>query len=344
MCTNPRYIINPLIKKLREKGDFNSDSVYMPESKFYIKTLNYKSNGLVSVENYDNTFRFQDSQNNWHSVPHYIKVGCRKCHECRKQQCNEIVSRLQLELNKHKDFAFFVTLTYSDDFLPLNSDDCNTFIPSLRKSDLQKFFKRLRINLSRDNVDITNFKYYAIGEYGFKNTNNCRPHYHCIIYTDQLPVNIFHDYVATAWELGNIDVKICETNMLRYCANAHTSNSKFFPRHELADIPFCIFSKGLGVPNDDDFSYIRVHKNVYVDGCNYPLPKYVKNKVFRKDEQRRLFLIRSNSNGCVDDFSKQLDDKRNYTSSELNEIRVKYEHDNKELTKRHFDKYVLKRK
>lgn len=64
------------------------------------------------------------------------------------------------------DKSVFITLTYSDEYLPPNS--------SLRKTDLQKFFKRLRKNLLGRKI-----KYYACGEYGSR-TN--RPHYHAIIF------------------------------------------------------------------------------------------------------------------------------------------------------------------
>lgn len=58
----------------------------------------------------------------------------------------------------------FLTLTYDDEHLPEN----NTLV----KSDLQKFFKRLRKQHG-------SFRYYAAGEYG---DNTQRPHYHVIVF------------------------------------------------------------------------------------------------------------------------------------------------------------------
>ena len=75
--------------------------------------------------------------------------------------------RLWHELPYHQS-SIFLTLTYDDDNLPPNA--------SLSKSDLQKFFKRLRKDLSYVDRKI---KYFAAGEYGPK-TN--RPHYHAIVF------------------------------------------------------------------------------------------------------------------------------------------------------------------
>lgn len=341
MCINPRYIINPTIKKLREKGEFDVSSTYPANFRFNLKNLSFSKYG-VSKQNYDNTYTFFDSNGKKYSLPHYIKVGCRKCHECLKQRTNEIVSRLQLELNNHHDFAFFVTLTYDDLHVPTIMTDKVTLM-TLQKTDLQKFFKRLKMRLFRKGLDIADFKYYAIGEYGFKNTSNKRPHYHCIVYFDKLPFNEFYDEIVKSWQFGQIDVKQCETNMLRYCANAHSSSTKFFPIEEFCAKPFSIFSKGLGIPNNVDFNYIKLHKNVYVDGSSYPLDRYVKGKVFSNTEKKQQYYYRSVCNGIEDDFSKRLD-KEFYSDKEFKSLFQKIDNETKELTNRYFNKYILKRK
>lgn len=342
MCINPRYIINPTIKKLREKGEFDVSSTYPANFRFNLKNLDFTKDG-VSKQCFDNTYTFYDSSGKKYSVPHYIKVGCRKCHECLKQRTNEIVSRLQLELNKHNDFAFFVTLTYDDLHVPTILTDRETLM-TLQKRDLQLFFKRLKMRLYRKGLEVDNFKYYAIGEYGFKNTSNKRPHYHAIVFYDNLPFNEFYDEIAKCWQFGQIDVKQCETNMLRYCANAHSSSTKFFPIDEFCAKPFSIFSKGLGIPNDDDYHYIKLHKNVFVDGSAYPLDRYVKSKVFSTFEKKRQYYYRSVCNGIEDDLCKRFDDTKNYSYKQFNQLLAKTENDLNELTNRYFNKYILKRK
>jgi hypothetical protein len=60
----------------------------------------------------------------------------------------------------------FITLTYNDDNIPENG--------SLRKRDLQLFFKRLRKSLPNKRI-----RYYACGEYG---EELGRPHYHACLF------------------------------------------------------------------------------------------------------------------------------------------------------------------
>lgn len=101
------------------------------------------------------------------TVPDYpegLEVPCGKCYLCRMKRRTEWSARLYAEL-PYWDRHSFVTLTYQDKDVPKNM--------SLRKIDLQKFFKRLRKNTNRK------LKYYAVGEYGKK---TWRPHYHQIIF------------------------------------------------------------------------------------------------------------------------------------------------------------------
>jgi len=69
----------------------------------------------------------------------------------------------------------FITLTYNDENIPPQG--------SLRKMDFQKFFKRLRQHLVRENCKIP-LRYYQCGEYGEKLG---RPHYHAIIFGYDFP-------------------------------------------------------------------------------------------------------------------------------------------------------------
>lgn len=93
---------------------------------------------------------------------------CGKCMPCRIKRVSEWQLRLCMELKSWK-YASFVTLTYNNESLPKTVQG----VPTLVKSDLQKFIKRLRKNLKRK------IKYFACGEYG---ETNKRPHYHLIIY------------------------------------------------------------------------------------------------------------------------------------------------------------------
>lgn len=104
-----------------------------------------------------------------YSVSEYLDVPCCKCLACRINHAQEWSMRIMHEL-PYWDYATFLTLTYDDDHIPSDF--------SIHKKDLQLFFKRLRINLSRAGYD-SNIRYFSAGEYG---ENSCRPHYHSIIF------------------------------------------------------------------------------------------------------------------------------------------------------------------
>lgn len=74
-----------------------------------------------------------------------------------------------LESFCHTENAF-VTLTYSDDNLPLNKDGLGT----LRPDDMQAWLKRFRVAVEPRKV-----RFYGVGEYG---ENTFRPHYHVCVF------------------------------------------------------------------------------------------------------------------------------------------------------------------
>lgn len=75
-----------------------------------------------------------------------------------------------LEAAQYQNNAF-VTLTYSDDFLPYVP---TSEFPSLQPVDLQLFMKRLRKAVEPDKI-----RFYAVGEYG---DQSFRPHYHLALF------------------------------------------------------------------------------------------------------------------------------------------------------------------
>lgn len=96
-------------------------------------------------------------------------IPCGKCAGCRMDYSKGWSDRMIVEL-KDNPKAIFVTLTYRNTDLPRG--ECG--LPSLRVSDLQKFFKRLRKHFPDKRI-----RYYCAGEYG---PRTHRPHYHGIIY------------------------------------------------------------------------------------------------------------------------------------------------------------------
>lgn len=94
-----------------------------------------------------------------------IHLPCGRCLGCRLEKSRQWAVRCLHEASLYDDNCF-ITLTYSDEFLPHDL--------SLRKDHFQKFMKRLR----RANPGRV-IRYYQCGEYGDENQ---RPHYHALIF------------------------------------------------------------------------------------------------------------------------------------------------------------------
>lgn len=111
----------------------------------------------------------------------------------------------------HSSSAFFVTLTYDDEHVPITDNGLQT----VDKEDVQKFFKRLRKDLGkRDDFDEAKpFRYYLVSEYG---PQTLRPHYHGIFF------NLPRDYgdtlslIHSNWQKGFVSVYPVLPAMINY--------------------------------------------------------------------------------------------------------------------------------
>lgn len=145
----------------------------------------------------------------WIRQGRLLSLPCRKCVGCRLSKSREWANRVVMEQLYHSE-SWFLTLTYDDEHLP-RSFACDTSTgeivsvhSSLVKSDLQKFFKRLR---KSGQV----IRYFASGEYG---THTYRPHYHILIFglhlTDLVPLRsnfagsqyYTSDFISRLWPVG----------------------------------------------------------------------------------------------------------------------------------------------
>lgn len=211
-----------------------------------------------------------------------LKVACGKCAPCIRKR----VSCWSFRLDKQAEVstsALFVTLTYNDQHIPWSKKGYHT----LDKTDLQKFFKRLR--KIHKGVPI---KYYACGEYGARTH---RPHYHIILF------NSNHADIAKAWsldnkEIGFIHYRPAEHNAIGYTLKYITKEKKV-GRHHLDDRAkeFSLMSKGLG-QNYITADMIGWHQadllnRMYCplkDGMKAPMPRYYKDRIYEKEQLEEI--------------------------------------------------------
>lgn len=143
--------------------------------------------------------------------PHGVTVPCGKCMMCRIAKRREWTLRLTHELASSQD-GIFITLTYDDENLPRKNptrEIPNPF-PTVVKSDLQKYFKRLRKAIGEKKI-----KYFACGEYGDLNE---RPHYHAIVSNMSILSDSDCNAVTDCWSKGFTHIGIAEFDSIQYVA------------------------------------------------------------------------------------------------------------------------------
>lgn len=128
-----------------------------------------------------------------------LELPCGQCIGCRLERSRQWAMRCMYENQLHQD-SCFVTLTYNDDFLPPDG--------GLRKSDFQRFVKRLRKRFSGSSI-----RYFHCGEYG---ESLGRPHYHALLFgVDFSDKKLFKDgdsplytsdLLASLWPFGHSTV------------------------------------------------------------------------------------------------------------------------------------------
>lgn len=205
--------------------------------------------------------------------PLYIdrnQIPCNKCYGCRWNKQAAWIYRIKKEAEQHCS-AFFVTLTY--EVQPVKNG-----IPTLVKSDFQKFMKRLR------KINQGQIKYFACGEYGGKTH---RPHYHAIL----MGVDN-REKIDKSWSLGMIHIGEVEEASISYTTKYMLKSAETIEGREPN---FQLMSKGMG-KNYLTENMIKWHKasptnRVYIalrDGVKIPLPRYYREKIYSEAEWNEI--------------------------------------------------------
>ncbi len=118
------------------------------------------------------------------------------------------------------------------------------YLPYLRKSDLQLFFKRFRYYVTK-RFPTEKMRYFAIGEYG---PVHFRPHYHILLFlqSDEA-LQVCSAAVSEAWPYGRVDCQLSKGKCSSYVAG-YVNSSVLVP--QVLTLPtlcsFCVHSQKLG--------------------------------------------------------------------------------------------------
>lgn len=213
-----------------------------------------------------------------------LPVPCGKCIECRRDYQTEWSFRLSQEMKRCK-IPVFITLTYNNEHLPLGDVDGEPQ-SVLVKSDLQKFFKRMRKN----GGELTkNSRYFAIGEYGAKHN---RAHYHIVWMSPNVRrVCEIDKLVEKCWcdsfgeSIGYSYSKFCTDKQVHYVSKYM---NKLDERPHLVK-PFRLYSRSIGLnylTQQVINYYLTSFDRTCLNGrCRIGLPRYYRRKLDALSEE-----------------------------------------------------------
>lgn len=239
-------------------------------------------------------------------------VSCGHCKACLLRKSSRYTSMSRLEASSHS-YTYFVTLTYSNHYLPkayfvpngknydlvdvdsgevlcadmVLSDDylyklrcklSTDYLPYLNKYDLQLFLKRLRKYYGK-----VKLRFHAVGEYGPK---HFRPHYHLLLwFEDETLKTDLPKIISEKWPFGRVDVQLAEGDAARY-VSGYANSFSFVPSvlKQASLSPFCVHSQRLGYA-----ALTRMLPEVY----EVPVRDFIERSVPLNGSYKKLFVWRS---------------------------------------------------
>lgn len=207
-------------------------------------------------------------------------LPCGKCAECLSRRMSGWAFRLQKEM-EHCDTALFVTLTYNTENIPIAENGKFT----LKKRDIQLFFKRLRRICSRNLERRQTIKYYIVGEYGDQFN---RPHYHAILF------NATGLEIEQAWAIkkSTPSAKSISAKSLR---RQSRTRSNTCAKILIPIQPFSLMSKGIGATyltqKMKTWHHADLTNRMYIpieNGKKIAMPRYYKNKIYEAHEREQI--------------------------------------------------------
>lgn len=163
-------------------------------------------------------------------------------------------------------------------------------------SDLQRFYKRLRVILQRQFHVTSSFSYFGCAEYG---PSTKRPHFHVLIFVPSSETQLFISAVSQAWQFDSISRKRKGIQIARNASsyvsayvNSNTRLSNFYTQNSIKQRhsysqgfgmqnPFFSFENVVSSSEKSDFGYNKtIMRNSVPTVINCAIPKYVIDKFF----------------------------------------------------------------
>ena len=219
------------------------------------------------------------------SYTDFVDIPCGRCIGCRLSRSKQWADRAVLELQYH-DYNYFLTITYDDDHIPSNeyvSDITGEIGESLtlKKEDLQKFWKDLRSNIDYY-YEGKKIRYMACGEYG---SITLRPHYHAIVFGLEIPdlkvykqtingdILYTSEWLNSIWKKGQIWIGNATWESIAYVSRYVTkklygAEAKYYETFNLVP-EFLVCSRKPGIGRQ----YYEDHKEDLFEKSKYFFPR-----------------------------------------------------------------------
>lgn len=210
---------------------------------------------------------------------------CGQCQYCRVLDRMDKVNRLKLEYGM-RPHAFFVTLTYSDEYLPVFNYSKKA---ELFKPDLIKFIDNIRRKLPKITI-------FAVGEYGGKlfGTDTAKrdihPHYHLAIFCDYHDINDrIRAVCEDKWFMGHVHILRLSNGLIDYITGYVSKKlTNTFSMEKITGLnirPEFAYSSRRPAIGDISAELISVTEEhgeidqLSIDGKNVVIPKYLRFKI-----------------------------------------------------------------
>nr|CDL66003.1 unnamed protein product [uncultured bacterium] len=189
----------------------------------------------------------------------YYVRPCGQCLNCRINDMRRWFVRSFFECKKkERPFQYFLTLTFSDDNLPVDN--------LCTKRELKLFLNNLNTSFG------LHMRYFATSDYGMVHG---RPHYHAIILSTK---KITSAQVLRIWKKGFVTVKELKPFRIKYILR-YTVKKIHFDMENNSDEKkgyFRLISKGWGNNVKD---YYHGQEYFVIDGRKYGIDTYCASKI-----------------------------------------------------------------